>query len=185
MAPQPAEDVVIVPYDAIWAGIFRFERRRIREALLPWVQEIEHIGSTSVAGLAAKPIIDILVGLRRLEDARECIPRMEALGYEYVPESKLHRPLEGRQFFRRVDEKGLRSHHVHIVAVTSEFWEREILFRDYLRWHPHVARQYEQLKRDLAVRFRTDRDAYTDGKSAFIRTVQDMAREERDKKKPR
>jgi GrpB-like predicted nucleotidyltransferase (UPF0157 family) len=137
------------------------------------VVEIEHIGSTAVPGMAAKPVIDIMVGVRSLVGAKSAIPALESLGYVYWREN----PDPGRMFF----VKGMppygnqRTHHVHIVEVNSEFWEEHRLFCDYLRRHPEEAKQYETLKRDLAATFRSDREAYTSGKNDYIRAVMSKA----------
>ena len=169
-------EVVIVDHDARWPAKFEEERGRIVAAIGPHVTGIEHIGSTAVPGLAAKPVIDVLVGLRSLDDARECIRPVVGLGYEYVPEFEAELP--ERRFFRK-DTDGARSHHIHMVEHGSPFWVRHILFRDHLRTHPEDARRYEALKRELAARFRDDRGAYTEGKTAFVREIEDTARTER------
>ena len=132
------------------------------------IVEIEHIGSTAVPGLAAKPVIDIMVGVHSLEQAKTAIPVLESIGYVYWRDD----PRPGRMFF----VKGMppygkeRTHHVHIVEVHGEFWKRK-LFRDYLRSHPEEAKRYEVLKRDLATRFLQDRERYTEGKHNYIESV--------------
>jgi GrpB-like predicted nucleotidyltransferase (UPF0157 family) len=156
------DEVNIVEYDPRWQTLFTEEAERIWQALgNDLVVEIEHIGSTAVPGMAAKPVIDIMVGVRSLVDAKSAILPLESLGYVYWRED----PRPGRMFF----VKGMppygkqRTHHVHIVEIDSEFWERK-LFCDYLRKHPEEAKRYEALKRDLATSFRSDREAYTNGK---------------------
>ena len=149
----------------------RFEEERLRIAIalgrLP--AAIEHIGSTAIPGIKAKPIIDILIGLRSLplEAVRATLV---ALGYEHV---------EGaggpdRLFFRRGDP---RAYHVHVVLHDGPTWRRHIIFRDWLNLRPDVAREYEALKVDLAARFANDREAYANGKDAFVeRVLADAAR---------
>ena len=152
------------------------ERARILAAIaLPGVA-VEHVGSTAVPGLAAKPIIDILIGLSHLEDAAVVIPPLEGLGYEYLPERELETP--ERRFLARPKTKP-RTRHIHMVEVGSDFWERHLLFRDYLRTHPDAAREYASLKHALAARFRENREAYTEGKTAFVRRIQEAARSSR------
>lgn len=170
------DEVIIVEYDLGWQTLFAAEAGRIKEALDKNILvAIEHIGSTAVPGLAAKPIIDLMVGVRSLVDAQSAISPLEALGYVYWQEN----PHPDRMFF----VKGMppygkqRTHHVHIVEVNGEFWQR-LLFRDYLRTHEDEAQRYEALKRELAARFHNDRERYTDGKSEYIQAVMQLARTE-------
>jgi GrpB-like predicted nucleotidyltransferase (UPF0157 family) len=158
----------VIDYDPAWPQRYEEEQTRILAAIGPWVAGIGHIGSTAVVGLAAKPILDILVGLRTLEDALRCIPRMEGIGYEYVPEYERELPM--RRYFRK-GPVGNRTHHVHMVERGSTFWVEHLRFRDWLRDHPEDARRYERLKRDLAARFGNDRDAYSDAKTEFVRSI--------------
>jgi GrpB-like predicted nucleotidyltransferase (UPF0157 family) len=134
---------------------------------------MEHVGSTAVPGLGAKPIIDIMVAVSRLADAQACIEPLQSLGYEYVPEYEDELP-ERRYFRKGPLEK--QTHHLHMVELTSEFWERHLLFRDYLRTHPQEAQQYHKLKKELAAKFGSDTVAYTDAKTPFIRSVEAKAR---------
>jgi len=159
------ESVVIVAYDPRWPALYEEEKRLLRDLLGDALVAIEHIGSTAVPGLGAKPIIDIMAAVRRLADAEACIPALAAVGYEYAPEFETIIP--ERRFFRK-GPPGCRTHHLHIVEVTSEFWDHHLLFRDYLRAHPAVAEEYLQLKKRLAVRFAGDRASYTEAKSDFI-----------------
>ena len=117
----------IVNYDPRWPRRFKEEKARILAAIGPWARSVEHVGSTAVPGLAAKPIIDILVGLRSLEDAKECITRLEAIGYEYIPEYEAIRP--ERRYFRKGPTES-RTHHLHMVETSSGFFRNHILFRD-------------------------------------------------------
>jgi GrpB-like predicted nucleotidyltransferase (UPF0157 family) len=150
--------------------MFEEERDRISGAIGRWLAAIEHVGSTSVPGLAAKPIIDIMPGLRSLADAPHIIGPMEALGYEYVPEFEAQLP--ERRYFRR----GIpRTHHVHVVEASSRFWRRHLAFRDWLRAHPGDAAAYAELKRKLATQYGADRAGYTDAKSEFILGIEEKA----------
>ena len=163
------DPVVVVPYDEAWPSLFKEERTRIERAIGPWVEEIEHVGSTAVPGLAAKPVIDIMVGVKSLDDTPILVERLEAIGYEYVPE--LERQMPQRRYFRKL-RRGRRTHQIHLVERSdAAFWDRHILFRDYLRRHPMVAEEYARLKHELSDRFRDDRTAYTEAKTAFIREV--------------
>ena len=159
--------VVIAKYDPRWPLQFVAARSTIMQAVGPLVVSIEHIGSTVVPGLAAKPIVDIMPGLQPLEDGYECVAPLEALGYEYSGENGI----PGRHYFDKYAAGDSRTQHVHMVVAGSDFWTRNILFRDYLRTHPGVAEEYARLKYSLAERYRSDRVAYTESKSGFIEGV--------------
>lgn len=180
----PPKRVTLSPPDPRWPGAFAAEKARLEAALAPYILAVEHIGSTAVPGLAAKATVDIMAGLYRLADAHRCIPRMKALGYEYVPEFEKDIP-ERRYFRMRApgEAEAEDLFHVHMVEVGSDFWERDLLFRDHLRAHPEVAREYELLKHELARRHGEDRNAYTDAKAAFVRKAQADARAERAKRR--
>ncbi|MEW6272553.1 MAG: GrpB family protein [Thermodesulfobacteriota bacterium] len=177
------EEVAIVPYDPAWPETFRAEKEHLLSCLpRELVRRIEHFGSTAVPGLAAKPIVDMLVEVSDLEATRRTIaPILEAQGYDY-----LWRPTHGDDgppfyawFIKRDPRSGVRTHHVHMVERTSAFrehWDR-LLFRDYLIGHPELAREYEALKLRLAGSAR-DRVAYTEGKTEFIVGVTEQARRE-------
>ncbi len=174
---QPKSPIVVADYDPRWPALFEEEQARILAAIGPWLVDIQHVGSTSVPGLAAKPIIDIMPGIRRLADAVHCIEPMRALGYQYIPEYEDELP--ERRYFRRPPGEAFRgrgTHHVHMVETTSDFWRRHLLFRDYLRAHPDVAAEYSALKRRLAAQYGSDHDAYTDAKSEFITAIEGKAR---------
>ncbi len=162
------DPITIVPYDAAWPTRFRVESQLIRIALNDLEPKIEHIGSTSVPGLAAKPIIDILVGVRSLDAFERHCDRLTVYGYEYIPEYE--RVLPDRRFFKRVF-RGVRTHHVHVVEVNGRYWKRYLRFRDRLRADGFLASRYAELKCRLASRFRFNRDAYTNGKSSFVEAV--------------
>ena len=163
----------MVDYDPRWPLRYQRERDRIAAALGENAVAIEHVGGTAVPGLPAKPVIDIMVGVPDIERAGQAVAGLINLGYQYVPE--LESQLPERRYFRRGTPE---THHVHMVAVSSDFWEEHLLFRDYLRTHPQAAEEYGKLKRGLASRFRFDRDAYRAGKVPFIDTVVDAARRE-------
>ncbi len=160
--------VIIADYDPQWMTLYEQERERVLAIIGRKVMAIEHIGSTAVPGLGAKPIIDILVGVRCLADADECIEPLQGIGYEYAPEHEAFIPQ--RRYFRK-GPVGARTYHLHMVEVKSEFWENHLLFRDYLRAHPEVAQKYHELKRELAAKYRFNRPAYTDAKAPFIEAV--------------
>jgi GrpB-like predicted nucleotidyltransferase (UPF0157 family) len=163
----PSDLVELVDHDPSWAGLYEQERDRLNGVFDGRVVAIEHIGSTSVPDLCAKPIVDVLVGLEELELTDEQIAAMEELGYEYLGEHGL----PGRLFFR----KDPRTHHVHVVQHGGEHWERQIVFRDTLRSNPEERRRYDEFKRRLAAEGHP-REAYTELKTPFIREVEARAR---------
>jgi GrpB-like predicted nucleotidyltransferase (UPF0157 family) len=162
--------IEIVRYDRRWPALFNEERQRLQPALAPWLAgSIEHIGSTAVPGMAAKPVIDIMAGVSSLGSSRQAIEAATMLGYCYFP----YRPDVEHWFCK--PSPAHRTHHLHLVTVGSPHWIRRIAFREYLRAHGRVAADYETLKRELASRFRFDREAYTDAKSPFIDAITDEA----------
>lgn len=166
------DPVVIVPYDPGWADIFKNEAKQL-QAVIPLSNiVIEHIGSTSVVGLAAKPIIDIMVGFESLDDATISIPAIETLDYRYIPEYEVEIP-DRRYFHKPVNPP--RNFHLHCTAIHSNFWIKQIAFRDYLRFHPQACADYRHLKESLAKQYHYDRTAYTDAKTGFIERILKMA----------
>ena len=165
--------VEIVPYDPSWPKQFLEEQAVLRRALAPWLAgPIEHIGSTAIPGLAAKPVIDIMAAVRTLEDSRPAIQAAAQLGYCYAP----YRP-ESEHWFCK-PSPFFRTHHLHLVPLGSPQWYGPIAFRDYLREHSAVAAEYEALKRRLAREFQFDREAYTEAKHPFVECMTDLALEE-------
>jgi GrpB-like predicted nucleotidyltransferase (UPF0157 family) len=163
MTPSPKAAVEIVDCDPAWPDRFKEERRALARVLTPWLAgPIEHIGSTAVPGLAAKPIIDIMAGVETLEGSRGAIDAVVLLGYCYFP-YQAHL----RHWFCKPSDS-VRTHHLHLVPVDSPQWLRPIAFRNYLRAHHEIAAEYEQLKRELALKFKFDREAYTEAKGMFI-----------------
>jgi len=164
------DPIEVVDYDPTWPAMFVAARVELEQALGPCLVDIEHIGSTAVPGLAAKPVVDILVGLRSLDDSAVVIPALEGLGYEYVAE--LEDELPDRRYFRRLVD-GRRTHQVHAVARSDRtWWNRHVAFRDHLRAQDEDRDAYADLKRRLASEHRHDRVAYTAAKSDFIRARQ-------------
>ena len=165
------EAVEIVAYDPAWPAEFEHERALIACALGGRMLGIEHVGSTAVAGLGAKPIIDITVSVRRLADGENCVRPLEGLGYVYRGDGGI----PGRLYFSKPTTRP-RTHHLHMVEHGSDFWQRHILFRDYLRKHPDEADRYYRLKVRLAAQFRDDRVGYTEAKTKFIESALARAR---------
>lgn len=162
--------IVIVEYDPRWPILFEEERVRLLATTSPLLMAIEHVGSTAVPGLAANPIIDIMGGVRDLGEVTRYVANLEGTGYEYVPQYEVHIP-ERRYFRKPRTGQSPRTHHLHIVELTSTFWRRHLLFRDYLRTHPVALREYANLKRRLAVEYGDDGQGYTDAKGPFIESI--------------
>lgn len=158
--------VLLVDYNPGWPGRFEAERALVATALGVERACIEHIGSTAVPGLGAKPVIDMMAGVAVLDDVLTRVSDMEAAGYEYVPEYEAQIPL--RRYFRK-PFLGPRTVHLHCVVRGGEHWVRHLAFRDYLRAHPDAARAYLDLKQALARSH--DKAAYTDAKGPFIEAV--------------
>lgn len=163
--------VLLAPYRPEWAALFEEEAARLRSLMGAAALAVEHVGSTSVEGLDAKPIIDLMVGVRNLEEARDWVPGIEALGYEFRPKDDI----PTRIFFAK-GPTTLRTHHLALAEVSSDYYQDHRLFRDYLRAHAEAREEYRTLKRRLAREFPHDRMAYTEGKADFIRQIIEAAR---------
>jgi GrpB-like predicted nucleotidyltransferase (UPF0157 family) len=159
---QRAEPVVVVPYDPGWPATFAQLRERIAAALGELAVGIEHVGSTAVPGLDAKPIIDIDVVIRHAEDLGATAARLAALGYTHLGDLGI----AGRDAFRAAPD--LARHHLYVCAAGSAALQAHLTLRDALRTDAVLAAAYAALKRELAERYRDDRDAYAEGKSPFI-----------------
>src|SRR5215471_7951868 len=174
------EDVAIVPYDPRWPELFRREKEHLLSCLpAELIRRVEHFGSTAVPGLAAKPVVDLLVEVADLQATRTRIaPLLQSQGYDYF-----WRPTHGDDgppfyawFIKRDSSSGTRTHHIHMVeAGFVEHWDR-LLFRDYLVAHPEAARQYQGIKVRLASDHPNDRVAYTERKAEFVARVTEQAR---------
>ena len=164
MLGLPKGIVKLEPHTELWRQLFAEEAARIRETVGEYVTAIEHVGSTSIEAIAAKPIIDIAVAVESAANGEKCVAPLENVGYEYRGEYGI----AGRFYFVKGEP---RTHHVHLVTVGSNLWRSHLLFRDYLRANPPVAKEYERLKIDLAEKYPDNRDAYLAGKTAFIENV--------------
>lgn len=160
-------------YDPNWAQQFEFEKNRILAALGDKAHGIEHIGSTSIKGLKAKPIIDILVGILNLDELSTYISALHDIDFDYIPKPEF----KDRLFFRK-GPWGQGICHLHICEIDSSEWIEKLLFRDYLRLHPEVAEEYAALKIALAAKYPFNRPIYTKNKEPFIQSIIDKARKE-------
>jgi len=161
--------VEIIDYDPQWPLLYEKEKRLILDVIGHIVVRIEHIGSTAVLGLGAKPTIDIMVAVNHLKDAERCIEPLQRIGYEYQPKHEVSMP--ERRFFRKGHPPKEQHYHLHMVELTSDFWKRHVSFRDYLRTHPKVAQEYCELKKALADKYGSDRESYNEAKTSFIESV--------------
>jgi GrpB-like predicted nucleotidyltransferase (UPF0157 family)/predicted kinase len=157
-------EVTVVPYDPAWPLQYEEEREKINTALGDRIVGLHHVGSTAVPGLAAKPIIDIMIAVHQLDEAIECIGPLSDLGYAF----NNHPQNVDRRFFRKGQP---RTHHVHIVVAGSAELRVHLAFRDTLRANPEWRDQYAALKYDLADHYRNNRVQYTAGKTDFVRRV--------------
>jgi GrpB-like predicted nucleotidyltransferase (UPF0157 family) len=165
VAPQ---EVVVVEYDALWPRIFAAERSGLLVALAPWLAgDLHHIGSTAVPALAAKPIIDMMAGVTRLDHARAALEPLAALGYE----SGSHRPSEALWFYKPgSDDLRERRFQLHLTEVGTALWNERLSFRDALRGDAQLRDEYAELKLALAASS-DDVRSYTDAKRAFVGRV--------------
>lgn len=162
--------IEIAEYDPRWVEAFRLERQVVCDALAPWLAGIpEHIGSTAVPGLAAKPIIDIMAPVRSLEESRAAIAAAEGAGYVFFPYRA-----EVMHWFCK-PSPAVRTHHLHLVPMGSRLWNERLAFRDVLRADENLRMEYRNLKIKLASKYSHDRDGYTDAKAPFIHQVLERA----------
>lgn len=163
--------IVIERYDSTWPAKFAAEKVALAAVLIPWlVGPIEHVGSTAVPGLAAKPVIDIMAAVRDLPSSRPAIEVLQPLSYCYFD----YKSDVMHWFCKPSDFE--RTHHLHLVPFKSPLWHDRLAFRDTLRVDSAVRREYLELKLRLALQFRDDREAYTEAKTDFIQSVLRSAR---------
>lgn len=168
------EEVSITPYDPEWPNLYEHEAASLRRKLPKSVViKIEHFGSTAVPGLAAKPVIDVLVQVSSLEKTREqIVPILEAEGYDYFWRTDVS---PAYAWFIKRGSGGRRTHHIHMVEADSKMWER-LYFRDYLKEFPEEAGCYAELKQFLAAKYPNDRVAYTEGKAEYVISITERAK---------
>jgi len=161
------QNVALSPYSPLWPAVFDIEKQNLLR-LLGEAVVIEHIGSTAVPGLGAKPIIDMMAGTPDLAIVERRIPELQAEGWRYVPE--FEKAVPDRRYFTRYDSAPGKF-HLHVVVLGGPFWKRQIAFRDALRGSEQLAQQYWRIKQRCAARFPDDRTAYNEAKGDFIRSV--------------
>jgi GrpB-like predicted nucleotidyltransferase (UPF0157 family) len=157
--------VKLVPHDEQWHQLFAEEKARIQNVVDGFVIGIEHVGSTSVCGIAAKPILDIAIAINDKANGEKCIAPLENLDYIYRGENGI----AGRFYF--VKGAPARTHHLHMLLADSAELRNHLAFRDYLRQNPEAAAAYDKVKKELAEKYPNDRDAYLDGKAEFVERI--------------
>ena len=155
-------------YNPNWHNIF-LKEKSLLESVLPLTAQIEHIGSTSIKNLCAKPIIDILCGLDNFLLADELVHKIVALNYEYVEQYTTLIP--ERRYFKKA------GFHIHMVQSGGKFWERHLLFRDFLRKNERIKDEYASLKRQLAQKDWIDGNEYASAKTEFIKAIEERAKQ--------
>lgn len=163
----------LAEYDDRWPALFSAEQRRIRRQCAGLPLRLEHIGGTSITGMCAKPVLDIVAGRPLMSPIRDYILAFERVGYQHRGE----RDVSGREFFCKGEP---RSYHLHLVEVDGLLWREYIAFRDYLRAHADTASHFADVKRIVAERFARDREAYMLAKSAHVEEILRLARADRD-----
>lgn len=171
------EPVEMVPYDPQWAQQYADSERFLRSVLPEdLVLAVQHIGSTSVPGLSAKPVIDVQVEVNDLERVvDEVVPPLLAAGYEFIWRPSIGEREPFYAWFLKRDGSGRRTHHIHMVK-PDEASEARVLFRDHLRTNVQDAEHYERVKHELAQRHGNDREAYTKGKTELVAAIVAKAR---------
>lgn len=162
--------VEVVSYNSNWKKMYKEESGKIKNILNDIIIDIHHIGSTAIPGIKSKPVIDILVEVKDIEEVDQYNRKMKELGYEVMGEYGIPK----RRFFRKGGNK--RTHHVHIFQVGNEEIKRHINFKEYLIAHPDKEREYSKLKEELANRYAYDVKNYTNGKSDFIKEIDRKAK---------
>lgn len=166
--------VELQPHDTNWAVEFEREKQKLLDVLGDKIITIEHIGSTAVPGLPAKPIIDMVAAIHSFDELEDFIEPLQKLEYEYMPE----RMFANRKFFPK-GPRSNRTHHLNLVLKDDpEQWRSPLLFRDYLREHATVRDEYAQLKTSLAAKYSDNREGYTKSKNDFIQRILQIASNE-------
>ena len=163
--------VRLLAHDEHWHQLFAEEKARIADAIGEFVVSIEHVGSTSVCGIAAKPILDIAIAVSDKANGEACVTPLENIGYIYRGENGIM----GRFYFVKGTPER-RTHHLHMYVTGSEELNDHLAFRDHLRRNPQAAKEYDRLKKTLAEKYPNDRDAYLDGKDEFVKRILKAAR---------
>ena len=160
--------ILVAEYDPEWPRRFESERRLLERVLAPWLEGgVHHVGSTAVPGLAAKPILDMVAGVRDLDEARAAFEPLREQSYLHAP----HRSGVAHHFSKPSLRSSEVTHGLHLTEPGSDLWRERLVFRDVLRDDPGLAAEYQALKLRLAREHGRDERAYVDGKRAFVGRV--------------
>ena len=161
--------VFLENYNIAWKDQYEEERKKIVELIGECIVDIQHIGSTAISGSIAKPEIDILIGVKDIKNVpMEVFDRLKKIEYYYYPHFEKFEP--ERRYFRK--SRGIVPFvHIHMVEINSDFFKERIIFRDYLRQHPEVVQEYNNLKQSLVDKYKGDRGPYSDEKLAFVNKI--------------
>lgn len=164
--------VILKQHHDEWGKLFKDEKATLEKAFGNIIIAIEHIGSTAMPNISAKPIVDINIGVKSLEVARDMKEKFEKLGYKHRPftSDKIRDDLQWEELYVKGSESK-RTHYVHVSVHGGEHWEHDLIFRDYIREHPEEANRYEKLKQNLAAQYAENRGMYTKGKKDYIDSV--------------
>lgn len=171
MIGQYKRDLSIVPYQDGWQERFEHEAGQLRRVLGQEALRVEHIGSTSIPGMAAKPIIDIMVAVVTIEHPSRLVRSMEGLGYQYKPFDTVPE----RLFFAKESAPEIRTYHLNLTEPTSGFWKNQLAFRDYLRAHKQLAAEYIELKKHIAEEHARTKVLNREAKTEFVKKVLSLA----------
>lgn len=169
--------VKLMPYDPKWPDLFNKEKALLQKTFGDQILAIEHIGSTAIPGISAKPIIDIEIGVESLDVARDMKEKFEKIGYEHRPfvPGYTKEEMQWEELYAKGPEEK-RTYYVHVTIYDDSHWKNDLFFRDYLRQNLSVAKDYTELKQKLAKKYTNDRRSYTDGKDSFIKNILEMAK---------
>ena len=168
------DKVDLYPYDKEWAIEYQKEKKILEKVMAGYALDIQHVGSTSIPGLSAKPILDIAVAVKDEKTLIELIPIMTEAGYDVLDSIA-----DKGEILARKGTPEARTHYIHIEVLNSEYWNNHILFRDYLLKHPEYIKKYEDMKREMQKLYKDDRKQYTAHKNEFIKLILEKAKAER------
>lgn len=162
--------VTVYPYDPTWVDEYEKEKEILQNILKDFDIQIEHVGSTSIPGLSAKPIIDIAIGAKNVETIEKIEPILAEHGYDMLNSLQ-----DKGEVLARKGPTTCRTHYIHIQVLGSEYWNEFIYFKKYLLEHPEYIKEYETLKKELSVKYAEERKKYTAAKNDFISSVLEKA----------
>lgn len=161
--------IYLSPYNPQWPNLFIVEKEMLLSSLGTKIRDIQHIGSTAIPNIYAKPTIDIMIGVDSLNEIDSAtILMLEKVGYEYI--KKYEEMMPFRRYFQKNNKEGIRTHQIHLVEISNPFWEKHLLFRDYLTAHSEEAKQYQKLKLELAEKF-SDTNQYANAKTDYCNEI--------------